>query len=59
MINKEYLFSTPAAIPTVISGESERDRRLRLRAEERARKLTGNNGSAYENKEEASKRDLI
>ena len=58
MTNKDYLFSTPALVPSVVSGESERDRRLRLRAEERSRKLAGNDGSAYESNEQ-SKRDAI
>lgn len=59
MLNKDYLFGAPMPAPVVVSGESERDRRLRLRAEERLRKFTGENASAYENKEDQSKRDVI
>lgn len=57
-MNKEHLFGAPPAYIPVASGESERDRRLRLRAEERARKLAGNDGSVYE-ANESSKRDQI
>lgn len=46
-----------------ITGESERDRRLRLRAEERARRGQGSDKSAYEIPQnlpsESSKRDMI
>lgn len=55
-MNKEHLFGAPPAYVPVVSGESERDRRLRLRAEERARKLAGHESSAYESNE-VSKRD--
>lgn len=59
MINKDYLFGAPSSVAPVITGESERDRRLRLRADERTRRMVGIEASAYEGPSESSKRDAI
>lgn len=57
-MNKDYLFAAAPGYSPQVSTESERDRRLRLRAEERARRLAGGEVSAYE-AEGQNKRDLI
>ncbi|OMJ85913.1 hypothetical protein SteCoe_12689 [Stentor coeruleus] len=59
MINKDYLFGAPSIAAPVITGESERDRRLRLRADERTRRMVGIEASAYEGPSDSSKRDAI
>lgn len=52
---KDYLFGTGNAnrAPPPVQQETERDRRLRLRAEERARRLAGESHSAYSQAETA------